>query len=398
MRLYTLPRIYSKNEHNIDKSLIDKEALFVIFSLRNAGHETYLVGGSVRDLLIGRKPKDFDVGTVAKPIEVKNVFNRHSIIIGKRFPIVHVRSGNKIIEVATFRKGGNTSTQLITRDISWGTPQDDACRRDFTINALFYDPEKEIIIDYVGGVDDINAGMLRTIGDPCNRFKQDPVRMIRLFKFSSIGLKIDGGTYSAISICRPHIKNSASARILDQFFMAFGYDNPVLFFENLYSSGILSIIFPNALNYFKDKELLKKFVQQVSFKFKKFKQMISKHIIISVLLLIACKHLISYDKKDKDNKKPVNSSHIQSILNGILCNSCVILPKNIYKDTLKTVTDFFYINRKKEEKLDSLKDVAKKIDIENLLIMLDLSRHIIYETKKEYNYVKFLSMKIASQE
>ena len=178
------PRIYSKEEHNIDVNQIDPEVLYILEKLRKADYVAYLVGGGVRDLLLNQKPKDFDVSTSAKPEEIRALFSS-AVLIGKRFRLAHIRFGRKVIEVSTFRAGDIENEQLITEDNIWGDAKQDVLRRDFTINGLFYDSEKEQLIDYVGGYLDIQKRYLRVIGNPCLRFKQDPVRMIRCLKFQA---------------------------------------------------------------------------------------------------------------------------------------------------------------------------------------------------------------------
>src|SRR5437762_2065148 len=194
----TLPR----PEHTISRRDIDPDALKVLYRLRQYDHVAYLVGGSVRDLLLGRHPKDFDIGTSAHPYQVKKLF-RNCWIIGRRFRLAHVKFGPKVIEVATFRRqieAGEEVVQdgvpapdpttpegehLIHHDNTFGTSEEDAFRRDFTINALFYDIATFSIIDYVGGLDDLRAAVVRSIGDPHVRLREDPVRMIRAIAMAS---------------------------------------------------------------------------------------------------------------------------------------------------------------------------------------------------------------------
>src|SRR5437660_3633583 len=196
MPAMAVPRIVPRAEHSISRRDIDPDALKVLYRLRQYDHVAYLVGGSVRDLLLGRRPKDFDIGTSAHPYQVKKLF-RNCWIIGRRFRLAHVKFGPKVIEVATFRRqvapgeevvqdgvpAPDPSTpegeHLIHRDNTFGTPEEDAFRRDFTINALFYDIATFSIIDYVGGLDDLDARVIRSIGDPEVRFLEDPVRMLR---------------------------------------------------------------------------------------------------------------------------------------------------------------------------------------------------------------------------
>ena len=174
------PRILPRPEHNVSRKDIDDDALKVLYRLKNAGFLGYLVGGGVRDLLLARKPKDFDISTDAHPPQVKKLF-RNCFIIGRRFRLCHVRFGRKVIEVSTFRRQAEPEEgeTLIRRDNTFGTPEEDAFRRDFTVNALFYDVATFSIIDYVGGLEDVQQKVIRTIGDPVVRFREDPVRMLR---------------------------------------------------------------------------------------------------------------------------------------------------------------------------------------------------------------------------
>src|SRR5690348_14192247 len=208
------PRIIPREAHTLSRRDVDSDALKVLYRLRQADHIAYLVGGSVRDLLLGRQPKDFDIGTSAHPYQVKKLF-RNCWIIGRRFRLAHVKFGNKVIEVATFRRqvqpgeevvepgndGDVTSAdaQLIHRDNTFGTPEEDAFRRDFTINALFYDIATFSVIDYVGGLDDLKAAIVRAIGDPEVRMREDPVRMMRAVALAArLDFSIDPPVLEAI--------------------------------------------------------------------------------------------------------------------------------------------------------------------------------------------------------
>lgn len=243
------PKIYSVSEHVIDQSLIDPDALLTINKLREAGHTAYLVGGGVRDLLLKRAPKDFDISTSALPEQVKQVFHRNCILIGRRFRLAHVRFGHKVIEVSTFRSGENDS-DLILQDNKWGSAQEDVLRRDFTINGLYYDPSNHTIIDYVGGWEDIQKNMLRTIGDPYIRFKQDPVRMIRLLKFRArFGLDIDMESRKALVNCRDDIIKSSPARVLEEIFRMLESGASAPFFLLMTEAGLLELLFPTLTHF-----------------------------------------------------------------------------------------------------------------------------------------------------
>ncbi len=209
----------------LDEGRIDVDALKVVRRLIRHGHEAYLVGGGVRDLLLGRRPKDFDVATKARPEQVRALF-RNSRIIGRRFRLVHVLfSDRKVIEVATFRRNPNDEEAaegedlLIRNDNAFGEAPEDAARRDLTINALFYDVENKQVIDFVGGMPDIRNRVVRTIGDPVVRFREDPVRMIRAIKFAArLDLGIAPDVYDAIVLCRDAIASSARPRLLEELY------------------------------------------------------------------------------------------------------------------------------------------------------------------------------------
>ena len=238
------PKIYFVEETDIDPALIDSDALFVLDQLQEAGFIAYLVGGSVRDLLTKRVPKDFDISTSARPEQIKAIFQRRCILIGRRFRLAHIRFGHKIIEVSTFRTGENDS-DLIVHDNEWGTPEEDVLRRDFTVNGLFYDPSNHSVIDYVGGWSDIHAGVLRTIGEPERRFKQDPVRLLRLLKFQArFSFKIEAETEKAIATCRAEITKSSQARILEEILRMLESGAAEPFFRLLAQHAILNLLFP----------------------------------------------------------------------------------------------------------------------------------------------------------
>lgn len=247
------PKIYIASDHDIDRNLIDSDALFVLNKLRDAGFTAYLVGGSVRDLLVKKKPKDFDISTSAQPEQIKRLFHRNCILIGRRFRLAHIRFGKKILEVSTFRSGENDS-DLIIQDNQWGTPEQDVLRRDFTINGLFYDATSHSVIDYVGGWDDIRKKVLRTIGPPDVRFKQDPVRMIRLLKFQArFNFDIDPETIRALNECRAEMVKSSPARILEEFFrmLESGAASPFLRLMTQY--GFMDLLFPSLAFFLKTK-------------------------------------------------------------------------------------------------------------------------------------------------
>lgn len=216
------PRVIPASEHQISHSQIGRNALRVLHRLKDAGFEACLVGGSVRDLLLGHRPKDFDVATNALPQEVSQIFH-HSRIIGRRFRLVHVRFGREIVEVATFRGPGERFGKskhrynplgMLMRDNTYGSIDDDVWRRDCTINALYYDIKDMSVIDYTGGVDDLKAKRIRIVGDPVARYREDPVRMLRVIRFAAkLGFMIDVDTAEAIPRLKGLIQNVSPARL-----------------------------------------------------------------------------------------------------------------------------------------------------------------------------------------
>ena len=242
------PRILPRPEHNLSRKDIDDDALKVLYRLKNAGFHAYLVGGGVRDLLLGRKPKDFDISTDAHPPQVKKQF-RNCFIIGRRFRLCHVRFGRKVIEVSTFRRQAEPEEgeTLIRRDNTFGTPEEDAFRRDFTVNALFYDIATFSIIDYVSGLEDIHAKVIRTIGDPVVRFREDPVRMLRAVSLASrLGFSIDSDSVQAIRTMRGEIVKSSPARLLEEFYKVLRAGAARETFGLLHALGLLAYLLPEA--------------------------------------------------------------------------------------------------------------------------------------------------------
>jgi poly(A) polymerase len=223
--------------------------------LARAGFVAYLVGGSVRDILLGRRPKDFDISTSARPEEIKKLF-RNCLLIGKRFRLAHIRFGKKILEVSTFRAGDPKNEELILRDNRWGSPQEDALRRDFTINGLFYDPSTQMIIDYVGGYEDLKKQLIRSIGQPYIRFKQDPVRMLRLLKFQArFGFEADPNAKMALLECREDITKSAPARVLEETFRMLESGSAKNFIKLITEHGLMHHLLPEIAHFIeKEKE------------------------------------------------------------------------------------------------------------------------------------------------
>ncbi len=266
-----------KSEHGIDPKLVDERAARVVKTLADAGHEAYIVGGAVRDLLVGLRPKDFDVATDATPEQVKALFRR-AFIIGRRFRIVHVVFGrgrqdrglSEVIEVSTFRAtldaaaaeqvAGNEKSSRsdlagkshvvdaegrVLRDNVWGPQIEDAARRDFTINAMYYDPLREIVVDYHGGIRDVKKKLLRMIGDPVARYREDPVRIIRAVRFAAkLGFEIEAKTRAPIAEMASLLDNVPPSRTFDEMIKLLQTGHALASIVELKKLGLHRGVFP----------------------------------------------------------------------------------------------------------------------------------------------------------
>ncbi|HVS03048.1 MAG TPA: polynucleotide adenylyltransferase PcnB [Thermoanaerobaculia bacterium] len=245
------PRVLARPEHPISRQNISPNALKVLYRLHQRGYKAYLVGGSVRDLMLGREPKDFDVGTDARPPEMRRLF-RNSRIIGRRFRLVHVVFQGEVVEVATFRGEPDPAQQgdddvLITSDNVYGTPRQDAFRRDFTINALFYDIADFSVIDYVGGVEDLERRVVRIIGDPDVRLQEDPVRMMRACEYAGrLGFAIEPATQEAIQRHRQKIELAAPARVTEEVLELLRCGRAGAALQWMLELGLLEVLLPEA--------------------------------------------------------------------------------------------------------------------------------------------------------
>jgi poly(A) polymerase len=260
-------------EHGIDPELLDERAVKVVRTLQEAGHQAYIVGGAVRDLLVGRRPKDFDVATNATPEQVKALFRR-AFIIGRRFRIVHVVFGrgrdHEVIEVSTFRAymeasaaeqvEGNEKTSKddlvgkshavdasgrVLRDNVWGPQIEDAARRDFTVNAMYYDPATQIVVDYHGGLKDAKKRVLRMIGDADTRYREDPVRIVRVIRFAAkLGFGIDPKTEAPIQRMAALLENVPASRMFDEMIKLLQTGHALASVEELRRHGLHRGVFP----------------------------------------------------------------------------------------------------------------------------------------------------------
>jgi poly(A) polymerase len=229
-----------------DNKLLDQDALKIVKKLTNSDYETYLVGGCIRDILLGHKPKDFDIATSATPEQIIKLFKR-SRIIGRRFKLVHIMfSARKFIEVATFRAGKvKTSNHgLVLRDNYYGTLEDDALRRDFTVNGLYYDINKSEVIDYVDGLKDLKILKIKMIGNPSERFEEDPVRMIRAVRFQAkLNAKIEPKLIEEIKKKSQLLSNIPPARLYEEVIKLFHNENSIVIFRELFKLGLLKHLF-----------------------------------------------------------------------------------------------------------------------------------------------------------
>ncbi|MGD8339826.1 MAG: polynucleotide adenylyltransferase PcnB [Gammaproteobacteria bacterium] len=248
------PSIIPRSEHSISRSDISENALKVLYRLHKSGYKAFLVGGGVRDLLLGLHPKDFDIATDAHPEEIRRLF-RNSRLIGRRFRLAHVRFGRDIVEVATFRAGSNDSNEdqqqsdsgRILRDNVYGTIEEDIWRRDFTVNALYYNIADYSVWDYTGGIDDLKARTLRLIDDPWVRYREDPVRMLRAARFAAkLEFSIAPDTAAPIRDLGPLLADVPAARLFDETLKLFLSGQAVASFEQLVELDLLQYLFPSA--------------------------------------------------------------------------------------------------------------------------------------------------------
>jgi len=261
-------RIIHRQEHPISRAMISPNVLKILYRLKDNGHVAFLVGGGVRDLLLGREPKDFDVATDATPGRIKKLF-RNCRLVGRRFRLAHLHFTNEIVEVSTFR--GTTTEEpdenappsipghedtrqprhlvsedgLVLRDNVFGSPSDDAKRRDFTVNALAYNIVDFSILDFVGGMKDLESGVIRTIGDPATRFVEDPVRMLRAVRFAALlGFTVEGKTWQALVENAPGIIRATPPRLYEEVLKLFLSGEAAASYQHLRLGGLFAPLFP----------------------------------------------------------------------------------------------------------------------------------------------------------
>lgn len=261
--------VVPRAEHNISRADISDNALRVLKRITKAGFEAYLVGGSVRDLLLRHTPKDFDVVTSATPEQVRKIF-RNCRLIGRRFRLAHIYFGREIIEVATYRTGPHEASQhharseqgMIIRDNVFGNIEEDAFRRDFTINALFYDLKDFSVVDYTGGFDDIKQGIVRIIGDANERYREDPIRILRAIRFAAkLGFSIHPDTEKPIKKLAPQLKHVPPSRMFEEVLKLLLKGSAANTFNLLHQYELLAHLFPDLAHTINEHATAKQFVQ-----------------------------------------------------------------------------------------------------------------------------------------
>ena len=266
------PLIFSRDQHPVSRKLLSPNALKVLYRLNKGGFDAYLVGGGVRDILLGFKPKDFDIATNATPDEIKELF-RNCRLIGRRFRLAHIVFGREIIEVATFRGHHDSASEqdksckktskqsedgMLLRDNIYGSIDEDAERRDFSINALYYSAKDFKVYDFANGVQDVNDKVIRLIGDPETRYREDPVRMLRAIRFATkLDMQISDDTKAPIKELSSLMANIPAARLFEEFLKMFIAGKAVANFEQLRSYNLFGYFFPavdQALNNEQDEQ------------------------------------------------------------------------------------------------------------------------------------------------
>jgi poly(A) polymerase len=250
------PRVVAREDHTVSRREISPNALKVLYRLQKAGFHAYLVGGAVRDLMLGRRPKDFDIGTDARPSQVRQLF-RNARIIGRRFRLVMITFAGETVEVATFRRSSEPpdmengeTTDVLAPAVEadeYGTPEEDAWRRDFTVNGLFYNVADFAVIDHVGGLEDLAAGLVRSIGPARQRFGEDPVRMMRAVEYAArLGFALEEDTAQALGSMQAEIRRAAPARIAYEISESLRSGSAAPIFEGFERVGLLEHLVPEA--------------------------------------------------------------------------------------------------------------------------------------------------------
>ena len=329
----SLPEIYTVSDHHIRKEHVDKKARSIISKLNEAGHKAYIVGGFVRDSLMGKNPKDCDIVTNATPEEIKEIIPR-TRIIGRRFKIVHARAGKEIIEISTFRSSSQKDTKksnkgILLRDNNYGTIEEDAFRRDFTINSLYLDIERMEVLDFVGGFKDLQEGILRCIGDSSKRFREDPVRIIRAVRFKSkLGLALERKLEKDMSKSSYLLGEISSGRKYEETLKMFLTGNGYSIMAEMQNYKITEYLLPltkNFMNAKKDRRLIFNALKDTDKRFNQNKTL-TPSFLFAVLLWPAL-----INKIGEVNSKRIKIPKVSKVANLILKkhNEYCFIPKRI---------------------------------------------------------------------
>lgn len=307
--LRAVATVYSQKEHGIDPDLIDNDAIEVIERLVERGYESYIVGGAVRDLLLGRKPKDFDVATAASPRAVHNIFGK-SMIIGRRFKIVHVIFGKKIIEVTTFR---SLEDHAINNDNVYGTIEEDCKRRDYSINSLYYDPLNCTVIDFTKAMKDFKKKRIVSLIPLNKTFIEDPVRMIRGVKYTvTTGFSMSFRLRHAIKKYAPYLQTVSTSRMTEEINKILSCDMSSPIFKSLYEYGLLSYMLPCIAVYGKYPQLYES-LDKLDSKIKEMTDDVKKQTCTKAVMYLALVYPFIADSKELTNTKEIFNDTLRQI-------------------------------------------------------------------------------------
>lgn len=379
--------IVPREEHCVSRKNIPEHVLKVLYRIQNRGFDAYLVGGAVRDLLLGEKPKDFDIVTNAHPEQVKRLF-QNSRIIGKRFRLVHVFFGKHIVEVATFRSAANPQSNesgMIIRDNQYGTIAEDVWRRDFTINAIYYNIKDFSIVDYTGGLEDLKTKTIRIIGVPSSRFKEDPVRILRAIRFAAkLNFSIPDNLKSQINKYNHLLKDVSKSRILEDFFKFFYTGHATKSWEVLDKTNVLKVFSPamyNLMNMYKTgtatKLLLNKLFSMMDHNYRKKFRAMNYSLFMATMLYPLLIEKAGHIKKININELPKFLSEISGEL------GCILLTKNIHYELI----DIYISSTKIMSR--NVKSCKKLIKNNKLQLGIDLLN--IIEYSKAFNVTSSLN-------
>ncbi|CAL4320325.1 Poly(A) polymerase I [Buchnera aphidicola (Chaitophorus populicola)] len=389
-------RIIPKKKHNISRNKISKNAIKILFRLHKSGYEAYLVGGSVRDLIMGKQPKDFDLTTNATPLELQKLF-RNCRLIGRRFQIAHIMFRKEIIEVSTFRGHHHNKNHIkihkkkdklgiLLYDNIFGQIEEDAERRDLTINTLYFNVIDLSIRDYVGGIQDIKKKIIRLIGDPETRYREDPVRILRVIRFSvQLNMKIEKKTAHAIPKLSKLISHVPSARLYNELNkilqMGFGYKA----YQKLKSFSLLKIIFPFPFLYYNKKInfLIKKLIISILKKNdQRFKIKKKNHLSLLWSAILWYPYIFNIIKIKK-KKKITHINAIRLSLKFILKKASLLL--SIPKQIINKIKEIWKI-------LIIITHSKKKIPIRIKKNKIFFESYTLYILKKKIEH-KYLNIK-----